>query len=181
MVISRLLSVVTVIIAISGTSCSEAGGPIQATVKHEPAEASGRSGGKRLPSELKLVVVQADDHLFVMIRNDGPGIAAISPIVSLYNPIRNISLKISSFPPGATTNLASRGFVMPESSMDAVVELPPKKMYGSTYSLRKLESDMRLPAGCYTFIAKYDGTLGAKNFEIEIAESEPARICLWDE
>ena len=61
--------------------------------------------------------------------------------------------------------------------MDAVVELPLKKMYGSTYSLHKLASDMRLPAGCYTFIAKYDGTLGEKNVETEIAESESARIC----
>lgn len=174
----KLLSAVAIVMTISGRGCSAAGDPAQMAAKSALEEVPDRSGGARLPSEVELVVVQAGDQLFVMIKNDVPGTAAISPIVSLYSSIRNISIQISPLPPDATTNLSLRGFVMPDSSGDAVVQLLPNKMYGSTYSLSKLAGDMRLPTGCYTFKVKYDGPAGVKNLETALARSERANICL---
>jgi hypothetical protein len=133
--------------------------------------------GERLPSDLRMVIAQVGNDLWVMIRNEGPGTARVPGLVSLHSPFRTVSLDVSPLPEGATTILASSGYVMPGGQLDSFVELPPKRMYGASYSIEKLAKAMRLESGCYAFAATYQTPEGLKGAPDAVSPSTPANVC----
>lgn len=130
-----------------------------------------------LPSDLRTVVAQVGDDLWLMIRNEGPGTARVPALISLHSPFRTVSLDISPLPEGATAILASSGYVMPGGQLDSFIELPPKRMYGTSYSIEKLAKSMRLESGCYAVIATYQTPEGIKGATDAVSPSTPANVC----
>ena len=144
---------------------------------HERGE-SGQPAPAGLPANLGMVAAPVGDELWLAIRNDGPGVARIPAALNLYRPFKTVALEVSPLPDGATTQLTSAGYVMPAGQLDSFIDLPPKRMYGTSYSLTKLAESMRLPPGCYTFIARYQDSSGVKNAPRDVAPSRPVRMCL---
>ena len=136
-----------------------------------------QSSPETLPIELRMVVAPVGDELLVALRNEGPGTARVPAMLNLYSPFRTVSLEVAPLPEGATTHLASNGFVMPSSQFDANVDIPPKRLYGSMYSIKRLRESMRLPSGCYKLTARYVESSGVKNAPAGVAPSPPIEVC----